>query len=232
VVRSLQDRGTSVGRSEAPPTCRVRDLCRRQSDRTSGGGCGLGAARPRLHRYPTLSAKREAASRGGTRTQPSRSRRLAPGLDLQEDPEHRGIGLGGELALPRVPAVLRVERVEPNMMVGDLERAERIGEFRSYPQSRTFAELPIDCEEDRMLRAVLVGMLRSPGDGWKATAPATSRCRGNGLASGRGAPEPDGRVRRACAQCHRRGRGVLRVAIVTAPSVAARRQDGGWVSRI
>jgi hypothetical protein len=31
----------------------------------------------------------------------------------------------------------------------DLERAERIGEFLSYPQSRIFAELLIDCEEDR-----------------------------------------------------------------------------------
>jgi hypothetical protein len=42
-------------------------------------------------------------------------------------------------------------------MLPDLEAAERIGEFLSYPQSRTFAELLIDYEEDRTLRAVLVG---------------------------------------------------------------------------
>jgi hypothetical protein len=36
-------------------------------------------------------------------------------------------------------------------MLPDLERAE-IGEFWGYPQSRAFAELLIDCEEDRALR--------------------------------------------------------------------------------
>jgi len=55
----------------------------------------------------------------------------------------------------------RAERLHV-LMLPDFERANRIGEFGSYPQSGTFAELLIDCEEDRTLRAVLVGMLREP----------------------------------------------------------------------
>jgi hypothetical protein len=35
----------------------------------------------------------------------------------------------------------------------DFERADPIGEFWGYPESRAFAELLIDCEEDRTLRA-------------------------------------------------------------------------------
>jgi hypothetical protein len=42
----------------------------------------------------------------------------------------------------------------------DFDRAERIGEFWGYPESRALAELLIDCEEDRTLQAVLAGMLR------------------------------------------------------------------------
>jgi hypothetical protein len=45
-------------------------------------------------------------------------------------------------------------------MLPDFDRADRIGEFWGYPESRAFAELLFDCEEDQTLRAVLVRMLR------------------------------------------------------------------------
>ena len=41
----------------------------------------------------------------------------------------------------------------------DFDRVDRIGSYYGNPKTRTFAELPIPYEEDRTLRAVLVGML-------------------------------------------------------------------------
>ena len=58
------------------------------------------------------------------------------------------------------------------LMLPDFERADRIGEFWGYPESRAFAELLIDCEEDRVLdfcpdrRARLI----PPREGWEPWA--------------------------------------------------------------
>ena len=49
------------------------------------------------------------------------------------------------------------------LMLPELERADRIGEFWGYPESRTFAELRIDLEEDKAARAVVFGSLAEMG---------------------------------------------------------------------
>ena len=45
------------------------------------------------------------------------------------------------------------------LLLPDFERADRIGDFWSSRRGRAFAELLIDCEEDRTLRAGVVARL-------------------------------------------------------------------------
>jgi len=62
----------------------------------------------------------------------------------------------------RLNALGRAPRAEllHILTLPDFDRADRIGAYYGNPETRTFAELLIDGEEDPALRAVLVGMLR------------------------------------------------------------------------
>jgi hypothetical protein len=53
--------------------------------------------------------------------------------------------------LDALPPAARAELLHV-LMLPDFERADRIGEFWGNPESRAFAELLIDCEENRTLR--------------------------------------------------------------------------------
>jgi hypothetical protein len=114
------------------------------SEPTSRAPCrGPSPISPSRRCYVTRHSRRSAqpaSLRRTSRTRPSLSRLVD---DLQKDPKKGHIGLGAVFALPEVAAGPRVERVEPNkvvvlhvLMLPDPERAERIGEFWSSPQSR------------------------------------------------------------------------------------------------
>jgi hypothetical protein len=47
-------------------------------------------------------------------------------------------------------------------MLPDLQRAERIGEFWGHPETRTFGEVLIDLEEDKVARG---GRVRAAAGG-------------------------------------------------------------------
>jgi len=74
------------------------------------------------------------------------------GVRKQRPPARRRAGLSGA-------ELLHI------LMLPDFDRADAIGSYWGNPKTRTFAELLIDCEEDRVLRAVLVGMLRETDRG-------------------------------------------------------------------
>jgi hypothetical protein len=59
---------------------------------------------------------------------------------------------------PGLPPASRPELLHV-LMLPDFDRADAIGSYWGNPKTRAFAELLIDCEEDRVFRAVLVGML-------------------------------------------------------------------------
>jgi hypothetical protein len=72
------------------------------------------------------------------------------------------IEAGLKARLEALPSAARAELIHV-LRLPDFERADRIGEFWGYPETRTFGELLIDLEEDRSLKAVIWGLLR----GWR-----------------------------------------------------------------
>jgi hypothetical protein len=72
--------------------------------------------------------------------------------------------------LDAFPPAARAELLHV-LLLPDFERAGMIGEYWGNPKTRAFGELLIDLEEDRMARAVVVGMLheREHCGGWTET---------------------------------------------------------------
>jgi hypothetical protein len=66
----------------------------------------------------------------------------------------------------RLQALPRAARADLRfLMLPDFDRADRIGACWGNPATVPSPVLLIDCEEDRTLRAVLVGMLREADRG-------------------------------------------------------------------
>jgi hypothetical protein len=61
--------------------------------------------------------------------------------------------------LEALPPAARAE-VRHVLRLPDFDRADAIGTFRGNPETRTFGELLIDLEEDKVAKAVVWGLLR------------------------------------------------------------------------
>jgi hypothetical protein len=61
--------------------------------------------------------------------------------------------------LSAFPPAARAELLHV-LMLPDFGRAATMGEYWRHAKTRSFAELLIDLEEDRVARALVVGMLR------------------------------------------------------------------------
>jgi hypothetical protein len=71
-------------------------------------------------------------------------------------------------ALDAMGAAQRAELLH-TLELTDFQRAERIGDLWASPKTRSIAELAIDAEEDRLVRALLVTMLREREHGvWQS----------------------------------------------------------------
>jgi hypothetical protein len=88
----------------------------------------------------------------------------------------RFVGIGGTRPQPQMipragsrPELLHV------LTLPDFDRADSIGSYWGTPRPDTFAELLIDCEEDRVLRAALAGTLREAESKRQWVAPMAPR---------------------------------------------------------
>jgi hypothetical protein len=117
-------------------------------------------------RHPTLSAQYRPARRCRRRcTPPTPVVPAGAVVDLQDEPEHGGFSLGGELALPRVAAGLRIKWVAPNTTIGLL--VDVLGPaLADRPPMPSFDLRPLDLDARVGLQDLAVlGMCERPGWG-------------------------------------------------------------------
>jgi hypothetical protein len=80
-------------------------------------------------------------------------------------PEHEA---ALRVALDAMGAAQRAELLH-TLELTDFQRAEHIGDLWAAPHTRSIAELAIDAEDDRLVRALLIGVLKErQRGGWRS----------------------------------------------------------------